>query len=240
MPKILRNIALLLAAIVPFTTGCGKNSSSLSVNKPNEQTESNTIPETVETKQTETTKTQHMITTQPTSTESTECSTSEKTPQESSEYTERQIVEAICMEFYGQIVEPYPVLGENSEIIEYESEADYLIQTAKTIPERCLGNISSEEILIEKAREIWTEKFGTEYIERIESEYVDVDGVKMKYERRYPTYHTKYYEEYDVWYIVPSSPSGTREDGVSFDVIWDFPPYLLVRGEDGMILGAFM
>lgn len=233
-------IALLLTVILPLAVGCGKNESVSTLSESNEQFESSIITETVETKQIETTKTQHMITTQSMNTESTECTTSETPTQESSEYIERQIVEAICIELYGQMFEPYHVLGSNSEIIEYENDADYLIQTAKTLPERCLGNITSEEMLIEKAREVWIERLGAEYIERIESEYVDVDGVKMRFERGYPTYHIKYYEEYDVWYIVPSAPSGTREDGVSFAVIWDFPPYLLIRGEDGMILGAFI
>lgn len=184
-----------------------------------------------------TTEIQPIITTQSTNTESTECTTSETT-QESSEYIERQIVEAIYIDLYGSMVEPYPVLGKNSELIEYENDADYLIQNAKSLSERCLGNISDEEDAIEKARSVWKEKLGSEYIERIESEYVDVDGVKMRYERRNPPYAVKYYEEYDVWYIVPTAPCGTREDGVSFSVIWDFPPYLLIRGEDGMILGV--
>jgi lipoprotein len=219
----------LLAAVISMTAGCGNNSSS------SERTESNT---TTETTITEITVTAQITTTQTVNTESTECTEAETT-QEVSGYTERQIVEAICVEFLGGMHEPYTVLGENSELIEYENDADYLIHKAETIEERYLGKISGEEDAIEKARSVWKEILDPKFIERVESEYVDVDGVKMKFERRNPPYIAEYYDEYDVWYVVPTSPSGTREDGVGIDVIWDFPPYLLIRGEDGMILGSF-
>ena len=227
-------ISLLLAAILSLTAGCGKNISSSSSSE-----QFNVIIENTEPEQITTTEIQPIITTQSATIESTECTTSETTTQESSEYTERQIVEAMCIELYGAMLEPYPPSVKNSELIEYENDADYLIHNAEDLPERCLGNISDEEDLIEKARSVYAEKFGADYIEGIETEYVDVDGVKMRYERFNPPYFVKYHEEYDVWYIVPTSPSGTREDGVDFYVIWDFPPYLLIRGEDGMILGAF-
>lgn len=220
-------ISLLLSAILSITASCGNDSVSSSSN---DEVESNIITTTTESEQTTTTLS--------TSTESTECTTSETTT-DSAEYAERQIVEAICIDLHGGMFEPYTVLGENSKLIEYENDADYLIQNAKTISERCLGNISDKEDAIEKARAVWKEILDAKYIEKVESEYVDVDGVKMKYERRKPPYAVKYYEEYDVWYVVPTAPSGTREDGVSFDVIWDCPPYLLIRGEDGMILGSF-
>ncbi|MDE6780621.1 MAG: hypothetical protein K2J40_04080 [Ruminococcus sp.] len=155
------------------------------------------------------------------------------------EYTERQIVEAICIDMYGKMFEPYEAMGENNKIIEYENDADYLIKNAEKLPKRCLGRISGEEDLTEKARTVFMEISGTEFVEETESEYRDFDGVKMKFERDNPPYRIKYYEDYDVWYIVPTAPSGTREDGVKFAVILDFPPYLLVRGSDGVILGAF-
>lgn len=182
-------------------------------------------------------KTTEQVTVTETTVPTTESVITAETTQ--AEYTERQIVEAVYVDIYGKMFEPYRVMGENSELIEYENDADYIIKNAEKLPERCLGRISGEENLIEKSRDVFTEVSGTEFTEWVESEYVDVNGVKMKFERNNPPYRVRYYEDYDVWHIVPTAPSGTREDGVKFDVILDFPPYLLVRGTDGMILGVF-
>ena len=47
----------------------------------------------------------------------------------------------------------------------------------------------------------------------------------------------EYYKEYDVWYINPNAPSGVTENGMKIATP-SMPPYLLIRGEDGKILGA--
>lgn len=145
--------------------------------------------------------------------------------QESAEITEKQIIEAVCIDMYGYVPESY----------EYENHADYLIKTAETFSERFLGNITSEEDAIEKAKAVCLEKG----LNNIDSEYIDVDGVKMKYERDNPPFNVKYYEEYDTWFISPNPPSGIREDGVKFSVP-AMPMYLIIRGSDGKILGALI
>ena len=159
-----RIISILLPTLfLLLTAGCGNNSSS-SFQSENCETD-------ITTKLTETvpvTITQSTI----------EFAASETTEPESSEYTERQLVEAVYIDLYGEMIEPCIVLGENSELIEYENDADYLIKNAKTLSERCLGNISGEEDAIEKAKAVFAENLGLEYVNRIESEYIDVDGEK--------------------------------------------------------------
>lgn len=145
--------------------------------------------------------------------------------QESAEYTERQIIEAVCVDMYGYVPESY----------EYENHADYLMKTAETITERFLGKIASEEDAIEKTKTICIERG----LNNTESDYIEVGGVKMKYERDNPPFNVKYYEEYDTWFISPNPPSGTREDGVKFSVP-AMPMYLIIRGNDGKILGALI
>lgn len=145
--------------------------------------------------------------------------------QESAENAERQIIEAVCIDMYGYVPESY----------EYENHADYLMKTAETFSERFLGNITSEEDAIEKTKAVCLERG----LNNIDSEYIDVDGVKMKYERDNPPFNVKYYEEYDTWFISPNPPSGIREDGVKFSVP-AMPMYLIIRGSDGKILGALI
>lgn len=154
-------------------------------------------------------------------------SVSDNVISESAEYTESQIVEAVCNDIYGYIPESY----------EYENHADYLMKTAETITERFLGEITSEEDLIEKSRTVFIEK-GVD-IALIESDYVEVNGIKIKYERDKPPYNVKYYEKYDTWYISPNPPSGTREDGVKIGAP-AMSMYMIIRGSDGMIMGALI
>lgn len=229
-------IPLLWAALVLLSSGCGDHSPSLSFS---EQLALETLTEAVSTEEVTAAVTEHITTTQSTS---ATAQTTERPTQEPTEelLSERQIVEAIYTEVGGELTSPYWILGEDDQMIQYENDADYLMHMAETFSESCLGSISGEEDLIEKARTVWIEKLGAAYIDYVESEYVEEDGVKIKLERRYPPYRIKYFEEYDVWYIVTNPPSGIREDGVSIDVIWDLPPYLLIRGEDGMILGAWL
>lgn len=228
--------SLLFTALILCTSGCGNNSLSSSLS---EQLESETVTETTTAKESTTTATEHITTT--TTTSATAAQTTEPPTQEPTEGL-REIVEAVCVEIgEGQFLEEtYTVREGNGEFHVYENYADFIMHRAQNLPERWLGSISGEDDLIEKYRAILIEKMGSWYIDYVESEYVERDGVKIKFERRYPPYDVKYYEEYDVWYIVTNPPSGVREDGVPFDVIWDWPPYLLVRGEDGMILGAYM
>lgn len=161
------------------------------------------------------------------STETTKTSTSEKTSAKPTEYTEREIVEAVCVDLYG--------FNESDDF----SHADYMMNIAETLSERFLGNVISEEDAIEKARSILVETEGAEYIESIESEFVELDGEYIRYQRNKPPYTVTFYEEYDAWLIMPTLPSGITEDGRSFGVP-GMPPYVIMRGSDGKILAVFM
>ncbi|MBE6876963.1 MAG: hypothetical protein E7496_09665 [Ruminococcus sp.] len=194
-------------------------------------TESETIPETTEVPETESE-------TIPETTEIPETETESET-QDSAEYEEeRKLMEDFCTEFHGALISPYPVLIAENTLYNFENEAVWFLYEAEKFPERILGTITSEEDLITKVRPLFIEKEGEDYINRIESDYVDVDGVKMKYERMYPPYGTEYYEKFDIWYIQTNAPMGTREDGVMFATPAQ-PPYFLIRGSDGKIMGYF-
>ena len=193
-------------------------------------TESETIPETTEVPETESE-------TIPETTEIPETETESET-QDSAEYEEeRKLMEDFCTEFHGALISPYPVLIAENTLYNFD-EAVWFLYEAEKFPERILGTITSEEDLITKVRPLFIEKEGEDYINRIESDYVDVDGVKMKYERMYPPYGTEYYEKFDIWYIQTNAPMGTREDGVMFATPAQ-PPYFLIRGSDGKIMGYF-
>ncbi|MBR0483322.1 MAG: hypothetical protein IJJ69_00905 [Oscillospiraceae bacterium] len=188
-------------------------------------TETETIPETTEVPETES--------------ETTPETESESETQDSAEYEEeRKLMEDFCTEFHGALISPYPVLIAENTLYNFENEAVWFLYEAEKFPERILGTITSEEDLITKVRPLFIEKQGEDYINRIESDYVDVDGVKMKYERMYPPYGTEYYEKFDIWYIQTNAPMGTREDGVMFATPAQ-PPYFLIRGSDGKIMGYF-
>ena len=179
-------------------------------------------------------------TTEATVTESETIPETESETQDSSEYAEeRKLMEDFCTEVYGELISPYPVLIAEHTLYDYENEAVFLLHEAEKFSKRVLGTITSEEDLITKVRPLFIERMGEAYINHIESDYVDVDGVKMKYERLHPPYGTEYYEKFDIWYIQPNAPSGTREDGVKFATPAQ-PPYLLIRGEDGKIMGAMI
>ena len=178
-------------------------------------------------------------TTEATVTESETIPETESETQDSSEYAqERKLMEDFCTEFHGALISPYPVLIAENTLYNFENEAVWFLYEAEKFPERILGTITSEEDLITKVRPLFIEKKGEEYINHIESDYVDVDGVKMKYERMYPPYGTEYYEKFDIWYIQTNAPMGTREDGVKFATPAQ-PPYFLIRGSDGKIMGYF-
>ena len=155
--------------------------------------------------------------------------TNTATTETATEDTERKVLESVCIEMYGEIPPSY----------EYKDHVEYLLETAKTLPDKYSHSVADEDDLIEQARNIWIEGIGSEYIERIESEYIEIQGEFVRYERNVPPYTVEYYDEYDVWYINPNAPSGVTENGEMFATP-SMPPYLLIRGEDGKILGALI
>ncbi len=148
---------------------------------------------------------------------------------QTSEYTEKQIVDAVCIDINGYV----PDFDGNSD------ESEYMISKAEELSERVLGEIVSEKDAEQKARAVLIDIGMRDLIERIESDFVEVNGEKMKYQRDKPPYSVTFYEDYDAWLVMPNLLSGIREDGVSFATP-GMPPYVIIRGSDGKVLGLFI
>ncbi len=71
-----------------------------------------------------------------------------------------------------------------------------------------------------------------------ESEYVELGGALVKYERNGPCYYVTYIEVADAWCVTPALPSGITEDGRKVGAP-RIPPYVMIRGADGYVLGIF-
>ncbi len=250
-------LILLLSTILFTAAGCKSSDEAVQTESSTEAVTTNvtTATETTssQTKPTENTTTQQITTTlttstitvtlqpttvaipvtanaiiQPTTVDIT-VTTNAATTETATEDTERKILESVCIEMFGEIPPSY----------EYKDHVEYLMETAKTLTDKYSHSVADKDDLIEQARSIWIEILGSDYIERIESEYIEMDGELLKYERNVPPYTVEYYDAYDVWYINPNAPSGVTENGIKFGTP-SMPPYLLIRGEDGKILGALI
>lgn len=208
---------LLLSAFLLIFTGCKSSNEAVPTESPTEA---------VATSQT--TATETATTTQQTTTVATTETTTK--------YTEREILVSFYTETFGDLMEDY-IIFDGTQHITYKNEADYLMHNAEPYSDSLYGQITCEEDVIKIAREIFTEECGESFVEHIESEYVELQGELVRYERDVPPYSVKYYEEYDVWHIHTNAPSGITENGIKFATL-SMPPYLLIRGEDGKILGA--
>ncbi|MBR4021751.1 MAG: hypothetical protein IKI94_04010 [Ruminococcus sp.] len=226
-------LILLLSTFLFAAAGCKESNKDVQTESSTEAvtTTATTATETTTTQQTTTTFT---ITTTVatanetiTTTQQTTTATTVEITETAVGDTEREILESVCIEMFGEI----------PPSSQYKDRVEYLIETAKTLPDKYSHSVADKDDLIEQARNIWIERLGSEYIEEIESEYIELDGELVKYERNIPAYTVEYYDEYDVWYINPNAPSGVTEDGIKFGTP-SMPPYLLIRGEDGKILGA--
>lgn len=120
----------------------------------------------------------------------------------------------------------------------FEDTIDYMISKAEMLSERVLGEITSEEDAIEKARAVLIELGASDWIERTESEFVEIDGEKVRYQRRNKQYSVEFYDEYDACWVMPNPPSGITEDGRGVDTP-AMPPYVIMRKSDGKVLGIF-
>ncbi len=142
------------------------------------------------------------------------------------DYTERQIVADICNELYG--------FNEKDSF----DHADYIMNIAEALPERSLGNIVSKEDAIQKARSVLIETEGAEYVERMESNFVELNEEKINYQRNNSTYDVTSYDEYDLWLININLPSGITKDGKSI-ITPGMTPYVMMRGSDGKVIAVF-
>ncbi len=162
-------------------------------------------------------------------TEMSENSVSGTTVNDSNEYTESQIVEAILIDndFYGFYSQ-----------ISVSDSVDYMIAAVEALSNRSYGQITSKEDAKNIARTILIDKGEIDYVKRVEIDFVDVNGERMSYQRKNEPYTITYYEDYDVWLIIPHLPSGIREDGVTFDTP-SSDRYIMIRGTDGKVLAIF-
>ncbi len=259
-------LTLLLSAFLFAATGCKNSDEAAQTQSPKEAVTTivTTATETTTTQQTTTTLTKPTETTtsqttstitatlqpttvatpvtvntiiQPATVEIT-VTTNAVTTETTAEDTEIEILEFISIEMYGYLVEDYKIF-DGTQHITYKNQAYYLMHNAEPYSDSLYGQITCEEDVIKIAREIFAIERGDEFVELIESEYIEMDGELVKYERNVPPYTVEYYDEYDVWYINPNAPSGVTEDGIKFGTP-SMPPYLLIRGEDGKILGALI
>lgn len=217
---------LLLSTFLLIFTGCKNTDETVQTESPTEEVT------TIQTTSTETTTTTQQTTT------ATTVTTTATTAETTTGYTEREILVSFYTETFGDLMEDY-IIFDGTQHITYKNEADYLMHNAEPYSDSPYGQITCEEDVIKIAREIFTEERGESFVEHIESEYVEIQDELVRYERDVPPYTVEYYDEYDVWYINPNAPSGVTENGINFATP-SMPPYLLIRGEDGKILGALI
>lgn len=204
---------VLLSLMLLMLTGCAENSQSeISVSQ---------VEETVTT---ETSTSASSIQTTETATTSTTCIQST----ESDKLAERKIVEDVEKAMYGGYYEQSLV----------DDTVEYMTDRAEELSERVLGEIISEEDAVEKARSVLIEMGESDLIERTESEFVEIDGQKVKYQRSNKPYSVEFFDEYDACWVKPNSPSGVTEDGKGIDSP-SMMPYVIMRKSDGKVLGIF-
>lgn len=133
---------------------------------------------------------------------------------------------------------PYNIF-DGTNYINYDNEICFLVDEVSKVPNDTLGPIADEDDLIAKSRDVFIAALGQDFIDRVEADHIECNGKMVAIiERSTPLYSTQYYEEYDVWRISPCLPSGKTEDGKTFDTIFDNPPFLIVKGDSGKIIGC--
>ena len=132
-----------------------------------------------------------------------------------------------------------------------DSEAERVMNHARNLPEQYLGTIADEQDLIDKVRNFYINEYGLEFVENMERDYDILNGEVVYFERLYPKYSTKYFEEQDAWYIDIMLPDGNYSERETGEVLPDGTkvkikkqsvtlhytgPYLIIRAGDGKIL----
>lgn len=226
--------AIILSALVFcfMAASCRKSDESIaSVNSENDNL-------TVEATDMTETSVSKIITTTTKLVVTTEVSTTETTTTEFAENDEeRQIVEAICLEYYGHNAY-YDEENAKQDADMRISAIERLFEDNR-LSESILGSIDSEENAKEKGRAIFLEVMGQEFIDYLETDFFVENGKQIKFERDKPPYSATYYEKYDAWVVVAVLPSGKTEDGRAHHHTGT-SPYLIIRGVDGKLLGAYV
>ena len=137
----------------------------------------------------------------------------------------KNIVKEICMRYY--------------DVLEYsEEDAEYMIERAKEFAEQDPVEVNSEDVAKSRAKTVFIESIGQEFIDELESDYYEKNGQMLRLERNDPPYRCVYYNEYDVWVVTAVLRSGKLEDGTSLEHTGE-SPYVLIRGKDGALLAVF-
>ena len=131
-------------------------------------------------------------------------------------------LEAVCTDRYGSIV---PFNGEQDMV-------DGYIQMAESFSGFAYGPINSEEDAIAAVRQAFLE------CGRAEAEYIEYQGEMHQFTRTNPPYRAEYYEEYDLWTAGTTGRFGVLDNGVQINSAGTYP-YLIMRGSDGTVIGAF-
>ncbi|WP_019680903.1 hypothetical protein [Ruminococcus flavefaciens] len=138
------------------------------------------------------------------------------------------IVKEVCMRYYDA-----PEYSEKDA----EKEAELLIDRAKEFTEQDPVEVNSEDVAMSRAKTIFIESIGQEFIDELESDYYEKNGQMLKLERNDPPYKCVYYDEYDVWAVTAVLRSGKLEDGTGLEHT-GASLYVLIRGKDGALLAA--
>lgn len=156
------------------------------------------------------------------------------------EYNRRfDAIKIFYKEYYGSFYdEPYKVFN-GYEHITYNTEVDFFMDNVSRVENTHLGKITDEQDLISKSRDVFIQVRGQEFIDRVEAEFAERDGEKLRItERQSPIYDVEYYDAADIWYIYPDMPRGVLEDGSLYEPLYEFGSFLLVRGSDGEVIGS--
>ena len=129
----------------------------------------------------------------------------------------------------------------DGELLDFKNIENYMVYEAEILPmDRVLGSIADEHDLLEKARNVLITAKGQEYMEWLEKE--PKHDPAIEYVREKPPIMAQYYEEYDTWYVYPTSPSWKRTDGEKGVISgWsEFPSFMCIRNSDGKLLGCLL
>ncbi len=116
--------------------------------------------------------------------------------------------------------------------------AEYMQEKADTLPAYERLTDVTEATLIARAREVLLDAGAADAVAYAESPTVELDGEQVPYERDGPCWRTTYYAAYDAWHVMPALPSGVTADGRRVAAPGE-PPYVILAGTDGRVLGVF-
>lgn len=217
--KIITSISALFICAAAVSCGDAAEKESISVKE---------TTTTIET-QTETTSTAALTTsTAETTTSAVITTTAAENTSVDEDEDIMTIVKEVCMRYYDA-----PEYSEKDA----EKEAESMIERAKEFTEQEPVEVSSEEAAESRAKTVFIESIGQEFIDKLESDYYEKNGEKLRLERNAPPYKCVYYDDYDVWAVTAVLRSGKLEDGTSLEHT-GASLYVLIRGKDGALLAA--